>query len=88
MEQRVDEFAVYRLDRWNARYERGGQRVTIPVEASADGSILSVYVGDVAYWDAPDDALALTDADREAIRREFTAFYGERGTQVEFDPER
>ncbi len=88
MEQRVGEIAVYRLDRWNAMYERDGQRITIPVEASADGAILSVYVGDVSYWDAPDDAVALTDDDRDAIRREFTAFYGQRGTQVEFDPER
>jgi hypothetical protein len=88
VEQRIQDIdvRVYRLDRWNAGYQRGERNLTIPVEASADGTTLSVYLSDVANWDAPDEDVSLTAEDREEIRGRFTEEYRRRGVTVDFDP--
>lgn len=89
MEEKVQDSGVraYRLDRWNAVYQNGERMLTIPVEASADGAILSVYLGDVSSWDEPDEDVSLTEADRDEIRVRFTKEYELQGVAVEFDPQ-
>ena len=77
---------IYRRDRWHLAYETGERKLTLPVEDSADGTALSVYLGDVQTWDPPDDDADLTDDDRARVRRGLAETYAERGVTVEFDP--
>ena len=81
-----DDFLAYRSDRWEATYERGGRKLTVPVEGSFDGAILSVYLNRVDRWDPPHESAELTAGDRQQIAADFVESFRRQNIAVEIDP--
>jgi hypothetical protein len=77
---------VHRIDRWNIEVGSPGRNVIVPVEASYDGGILSVFLDRVTNW-SPSGQETLTAVDRAEIRREIERNYADSGVRLEFDPE-
>ena len=76
---------VARVDRWNLRYNDGSRTLTLPVEGSFDGSILSVFLDRVDRWDSP-VGWPLTSADKVVLRDRIAAELRQQGVAAEFDP--
>jgi hypothetical protein len=68
---------INRIDRWNLELRDQAGRVAVPVEASADGRILSVFL----------ERTPATPEQRAGIRRELERNYAGTGVRLEFDPE-
>ncbi len=81
-----DEFLAYRSDRWEATYERGGRKLTVPVEGSFDGSILYVYLDRVISWDPPNESEELTLGERTQIGADFIDSFQRQNIAAEIDP--
>ena len=82
-----NDFRVYRSGRWEAIYESGDRKLTVPVEGSFDGSILYVYLNRNVTWDAPHESVTLSDSDREQIAAAFLESFQARDITVELNPE-
>ena len=76
---------VKRVDRWNLELDNGGRKLMIPVEASYDGGILSVFLDRVTNWSS-DGQEPITQEQRGKLRQELERNYAGSGVTLEFDP--
>ena len=77
---------IQRVDRWTLEVREPNRKLVVPVEASADGGILSIYLERMGRWEPSGGEL--TPEERTRVRSELERNYAGSGTQLEFDPTR